>query len=609
MPKVDDELTRRLRRAERPVEDDGLFEGLERRRSHRKRLRKVQAGMLAFAVLAATVVGFVALRSAFQPSSRGPAIDPGLAPPNGLIVFSRVGDDGRSHLFTARPDGTGVEQLTHGARNEIDAALSPDGQWITLVRSVGDSSTDVGTVPFDDPDIEPVEPRFSSLMSPEPAWSADSSMIAVREGNAEEPSGTALLIVPLDGESSVAHLAGRGGDLAHPSWGPGSRIVFTILGAAGERETGWDLGMVSSNGTGFRSLVAEGGDQTAPTWSFDGSRIAYLQLGDGGHEIWTIAPDGTDKTLIATAVEASLEPDLAWAPDGSAVLVSDGEWIYRVSATPEGDPRDNFEQLVRGVSPSWQPIPVTASPSASPEPSVSPEPSLSPEPEPAGHDIGLGFRLCHVHPLGGLDLLGDGPVNMAWTGSRVTADGRCSDEPNSIYGVAVDLTGDGLADAWSGDTIEFCFMCRPFAGVDFDADGDDELAVMTSEGSMPTFAIYAATVDGGEPRVTPILAATPGHPSGGHQAGQPLTFTTGGDAGFSGSVRCENFPDAPVVVTTWSEHLIEGDTKTVHETKLVLDADGAFHVVDSSDYEAPVAAPVPGTSEPTACGVDWELWD
>ena len=61
---------------------------------------------------------------------------------------------------------------------------------------------------------------------------------------------------------------------------------------------------------------------------------------------------------------------------------------------------------------------------------------------------------------------------MAWT--RLARDRRWTvlrrTEP--IYGVAVDLTGDGLADAWSGDTIEFCFMCRPFAGLDFDADGD-----------------------------------------------------------------------------------------------------------------------------------------
>src|SRR5688500_3318519 len=103
MSKVDDALTRRLQRAERPVDDDDLFEGLVRRRSHRERLRRIQAGLVAFAVLAATAGGFVALRSAFQLPSRGPATDPGLVPPNGLIVFSRVGDDGRSHLFTARP--------------------------------------------------------------------------------------------------------------------------------------------------------------------------------------------------------------------------------------------------------------------------------------------------------------------------------------------------------------------------------------------------------------------------------------------------------------------------------------------------------------------------
>ena len=41
--------------------------------------------MLAFAVLAATAGGFVALRSAFEPSMRGPAID-------------------RAYALTQRPD-------------------------------------------------------------------------------------------------------------------------------------------------------------------------------------------------------------------------------------------------------------------------------------------------------------------------------------------------------------------------------------------------------------------------------------------------------------------------------------------------------------------------
>ena len=69
MPTVDDELTRRLQGAERPVDGDGVFEGLGVRRSHRERLRRIQAGLVAFAVLAATAVGFVTLREAFEPEN------------------------------------------------------------------------------------------------------------------------------------------------------------------------------------------------------------------------------------------------------------------------------------------------------------------------------------------------------------------------------------------------------------------------------------------------------------------------------------------------------------------------------------------------------------
>jgi hypothetical protein len=172
----------------------------------------------------------------------------------------------------------------------------------------------------------------------------------------------------------------------------------------------------------------------------------------------------------------------------------------------------------------------------------------------------------------------------------------------------VDLTGDDLADAWSGDTIEFCFMCRPFAGVDFDADGDEELVVMTSEGSVPSFEIYSATVVDGEPRVDPILVAAPGHPSANHETGQPLTFSSGGDEGYSAWVRCERFPDAPVLVTTWRDAPIEGDTMEVHETRLVLQDDGMFHIVGTTDYSASVGDPIPGVSDEPACGVDWQLW-
>jgi Tol biopolymer transport system component len=606
MSKVDDELTRRLRRAERPLDGNELFVGLVRRRAHRERLRRVQAGLMAFAVLAATAGGFVALRAAFRPSPPGSADSPALVPPNGLIVFSRVGEDGRSHLFTARPDGMGVEQLTHGGTNEIDSAISPDGQWITLVRSAGDSFTDVGTVPFDDPDVEPVEPRFSSSISPEPSWSADSSMIAVREGNAEEPLGTALLIVPLDGESSVAHQAGRGGDLAHPSWSPDSRIVFAIFGAPGERATGWDLASVSSNGMGFRSLVAEAGDQISPTWSSDGSRIAYLQPGDRGYEIWTISPDGMDKTLIAVAEEASLESELAWAPDGSALLVSDGEWIYRVDATPEGDPRENFVRLLEGRSPSWQPLPAGSDPS----PSATPEPSISPDPEPVGRDIGLGVRMCDLEVLHGIDWDGSGVDGAAWIGAPVDEDGRCSSSTGVQHIVAIDRDGDGIAEQGSTSTLRSCLLCRPFDTLDLNDDGVLELVVLEEASSTPTYSVYEVNRPGSErsPGVYPIFVVAPGAPAMNLDKNEAVRFTVGGDEGFSGSIVCEDASaGAPILRYTWVRGAVDADTELrVDITRLSFGEDGVFHIESVDRFSVPRdPEPTDLKSTEPACGVDF----
>src|SRR5688500_6372237 len=100
MSKVDDELTRRLHGAELPVDIDVVFEGLERRRSRCQRVRRVQRGLLAFAVLAGTAVGFVALREAFDAQERNAGQTPPL-PANGEIVFVKDGDDSRLHIYAA----------------------------------------------------------------------------------------------------------------------------------------------------------------------------------------------------------------------------------------------------------------------------------------------------------------------------------------------------------------------------------------------------------------------------------------------------------------------------------------------------------------------------
>ena len=147
MSKVDDELTRRLHRAERSVETDAMFERLERRRSHRERVRRVQGALLAFAVLAATVGGFLFLRHAFDPDKRNVGGDQRPSVANGEIVFSRpncIADGERcwpgEHLFLVKADGTDLRQITRGDVSDRLPAWSQDGRRIVFVRQA-ESST------------------------------------------------------------------------------------------------------------------------------------------------------------------------------------------------------------------------------------------------------------------------------------------------------------------------------------------------------------------------------------------------------------------------------------------------------------------------------------
>jgi hypothetical protein len=246
-------------------------------------------------------------------------------------------------------------------------------------------------------------------------------------------------------------------------------------------------------------------------------------------------------------------------------------------------------------------------PVKSPTPTQAPSPTESTSPE-IGRDIGLAFPVCDVSRVGGIDLLGDGTAGSAWTATPVTDDGRCKKGIEDSYLVAVDVTGDGLADAtWS---LKYCFFCEPLGATDFDGDGDDELVVLTQGGSVPGYSVFSAPrAADGSVDIEPVSVADPGNPEGDLRAGKPLRIWAGGDEGFGAAVACEGYPEDPVLVVAWSNHPVEGpgsETTEVHVTRLVL-RDGAFHVVDALNTEQPTEDPLPEvfSSSGEACGLEF----
>ncbi len=120
-----------------------------------------------------------------------------------------------------------------------------------------------------------------------------------------------------------------------PSWSPdGSRIAFLS-----NRAEGWDLYLMNADGSGVERLTT-GATSDDPAWSADGRYIAV----ERDHRIEAVTPDGQDR--FALAHDAS-HP--SWSPDGKLAFSRDRSLYIRE--------QDGFESLALrdADQPSWSP--------------------------------------------------------------------------------------------------------------------------------------------------------------------------------------------------------------------------------------------------------------
>ena len=115
-----------------------------------------------------------------------------------------------------------------------------------------------------------------------------------------------------------------------PSWSPQGPIAYHGCDPSGGECGVWAM---DPNG-GAQARLSSHNSDTAPDWSPDGGRIAFMSARNGNWDIYTINGDGSQSNRLTTDGGNNGLP--TWSPNG--------EWIAFQSTRPGFTPDASFEQ-------------------------------------------------------------------------------------------------------------------------------------------------------------------------------------------------------------------------------------------------------------------------
>jgi Tol biopolymer transport system component len=263
-----------------------------------------KARMLALAPLAAAAMLLAAAPTAL-------ATFPGR---NGPIAFHSDTDAG-AQIFTVRPNGHGLRQITHVDGDAVRPDWSPDGSRIAFELGTADSGS-VAIMNADGSDMV-VLPPVPGVFEGDPSFT---------------PDGTRIVFVRFDGEVEAIWTMKLDGT---------DRRLITTAGAPDPNVSpdGRRLAFLGFDGTPFgQALFISGSDGSDPSpitrfsfnvgfkhdWAPDGQRLAFIHNADfaipgESANIATIRPDGTDLRFLThyrgggvNAFVGSYSPDGRW---------------------------------------------------------------------------------------------------------------------------------------------------------------------------------------------------------------------------------------------------------------------------------------------------------
>jgi Tol biopolymer transport system component len=200
-------------------------------------------------------------------------------------------------IYVVNTDGTNLTQLTNEYGPDLNPTWSPDGTKIAFESYRGSNglynSEDIFVVNVDGSNLTQLTHQLwqtypGATFCTTARWSPDNSKISFVTTRSMNYVPLKAFVMNADG-TNVRYLSSEIPAARQPSWSPdGTKIAF--YGRAGTANA---ICLINSDGTGFTSLTGSTpGVNGWPGWSPDGSQVGFLSTRDGNLEINAISIGG-----------------------------------------------------------------------------------------------------------------------------------------------------------------------------------------------------------------------------------------------------------------------------------------------------------------------------